>query len=85
MIVFLVGAADLHRYTQLDWDKTTSSLKAAVAKAKEAKDKVEKDKEAFESQCAVLESEKVALAKVLEKAKAAKDKAVATTASLKSE
>ena len=56
-----------------------------MANAERAKDKAEKEKEAFESRCAVLESEKVALAKVVEEAKAAKDEAVATAASLRSE
>ena len=49
MTASLVGAADLHRYTQLEWDKTTSASKADVEKAQKAKDKAEKDKEALES------------------------------------
>ena len=85
MTTSLVGATDLHRYTQVVWDKTTSFLKAVVAKAEKAKDKAEKDKEAFESQCAVLESEKVALTKALGEAKTTKDEAVATADSFKSE
>ena len=80
MTVSPVGAADLHRYTQVEWDKTTSSLKADVAK-----DKAEKEKEALESRCAVLESEKVALAKAVGETKAAKDEAVVTAASFKFE
>ena len=56
-----------------------------MKKAQRAKDKAEKDKEALESRCAVLESKKTALVKAVEKAKAAKDKAVATAASLRSE
>ena len=85
MTVSLVGAADLHRYTQVEWDKASSSSKADLEKAERAKDKAEKEKKAFESRCAVLESEKTALVKVVEKAKSAKDEAVATAASLKSE
>ena len=49
------------------------------------KDKAEKEKEALESRCVVLESEKVALVKTMEEAKAAKDEAIATAASLKFE
>ena len=49
MTVSLVGAADLHRYTQVEWDKATSASKADVEKAQRAKDKAEKDKEALES------------------------------------
>ena len=56
-----------------------------MEKAKREKDKAEKDKEAFENRCAVLESEKSALVKAVEEAKAAKDEAVATAASLRSE
>ena len=50
-----------------------------------AKDKAKKEKEAFKSRCAILESEKAALVKAMEKAKVTKDEAVATTASLRSE
>ena len=85
MTASLVGAVDLHRYTQVEWDKATSASKADVEKAQRAKDKAEKDKEAFENRCAVLESEKSALVKAVEEAKAAKDEAVATAASLRSE
>ena len=60
MIAFLVGAADLYRYTQVEWDKATSASKAEVEKAQREKDKAEKEKEALESRCAVLESEKAA-------------------------
>ena len=59
----LVGAADLHRYTQLEWDKTTNTSKADVEKAQKAKDKAEKDKKALKSRCVVLESEKTTLIK----------------------
>ena len=85
MTAFLVGAVDLHRYTQVKWDKTISASKADVEKAQRAKDKAEKEKEALESRCAVLESEKTALVKAMEEAKAAKDEAIATAASLKFE
>ena len=85
MTASLVGAADLYRYTQIEWDKTTSASKVDVEKAQRAKDKAEKEKEALESRCAVLENEKATLVKVMEEAKAAKDEAVATAASLKSE
>ena len=47
--------------------------------------KAEKEKEALESRCTILESEKASMVKAVEKAKAAKDEAVATTASLRSE
>ena len=82
MTASLVGAADLHRYTQVEWDKATSASKAEVEKAQREKDKAEKEKEAFESRCAILESEKTALVKAVEEAK---DEAVATVASLRSE
>ena len=85
MTASLVGAIDLHQYTQVEWDKATSASKADVKKAQRAKDKAEKDKEALESRCAVLESKKIALVKAVEKAKAAKDEAVATATSLRSE
>ena len=62
-----------------------ASLKADVATFVDARDKAEKDKEASESRLAILESEKAALTKVLEKAKAARDEAVATASSIKSE
>ena len=75
MTASLVGAADLHRYTQVEWDKTTSSSKADVEKAQREKDKVEKEKEALESRCAVLKSEKAALVKAMEEVKTAKDEA----------
>ena len=84
MIASLVGAADLYRYTQVEWDKATSASKADVEKAQRAKDKAEKDKKALESRCAILESEKTALVKAVEEAKAVKDEAVATAASLRS-
>ena len=84
MTASLVGAADLHRYTQVEWDKATSASKAKVEKAQKEKDKAEKEKEILESRYAVLESEKTALVKVVEKVKAAKDEAVAAAASLRS-
>ena len=49
------------------------------------KDKAEKEKEALESCCFILESEKASMVKAGEEAKAAKDEAVATAASLRSE
>ena len=85
MTASLVDAADLHRYTQLEWDKATSASKAEVENAQKEKDKAEKEKEALESRCAVLKSEKAALVKVVEEAKAAKDEATATAASLRTE
>ena len=85
MTASLVGAANLHRYTQLEWDKATSASKAEVENAQKEKDKAEKEKEALESRCAVLESEKAALVKVVEEAKAAKDEATATAVSLRTE
>ena len=33
MTASLVGAADLHRYIQLEWDKATSASKAEVENA----------------------------------------------------
>ena len=53
-----------------------------MEKAQKAKDEAEKVKKALESRCAVLESEKTALVKAVEEAK---DEAVATAASLRSE
>ena len=84
MTASLVGAVDLHRYTQIEWDKTISASKADLEKAQKAKDKAEKVKEALESRCAILESEKTALVKTVEEAKATKDEAIATAASLRS-
>ena len=49
------------------------------------KDKAEKEKEALENRCAILESEKAAMVKTVEEAKNVKDEAVATAASLRSE
>ena len=49
MTAFLVGAADLWRYTQIDWEKSMASLKTDVATTVDAKDKAERDREAFES------------------------------------
>ena len=55
MTASLVGAADLHRYTQLEWDKAISASKAEVEKAQMEKDKAEKEKQALESRCIILE------------------------------
>ena len=85
MTASLVGAADLHRRTQVEWDKTSSSLKADLEKAEGARDKAQKEKETLENRCGTLESEKTALVKALEESKSAKDEAVAIAASLKSE
>ena len=85
MTASLVGAADLHRYTQLEWDKANSTSKAEVEKAQMEKEKAEKGKQALESRCVILESEKASMVKIVEEAKAAKDEAVATAASLRSE
>ena len=46
-------------------------------KAEKEKEKAKKEKEAFESQFAVLESEKTTLTKAVEEAKAARDEAIA--------
>ena len=85
MTAFLVGAADLYRYTQLEWDKAKSASKAEMEKAQMGKDKAEKEKEALESRCIILESEKAAIVKLVEEAKNAKDEVVAIAASLRSE
>ena len=85
MTAFLVGAADLWRYTQVDWEKSITSLKTDVATVVDAKGKAERDREASESQLAVLESEKAALTKALKEAKVARDEAIATASSIKSE
>ena len=85
MTAFLVGAADLWRYTQVDWEKSMVSLKTDVATAVDAKGKAERDREASKSQLVVLESEKAALTKALEEAKAARDEAIATASSIKFE
>ena len=77
MTAFLVGTADLWRYTQVDWEKSMASLKADVATSVDARDKVEKDKEASESRLAIVESEKAALTKALEEAKATRDETIA--------
>ena len=61
-----------------------TALKTDVATAVDAKNKAEKDRKTFESQLAVLESEKAALTKALEEAKAARDEAIATASSIKS-
>ena len=85
MTVFLVGAADLHRYTQIEWEKITTNYKATVVKAEKENEKAEKEKEASKSQFSILQSEKTSLIKALEDAKAARDEAITTTDSLKSE
>ena len=85
MIASLVGAADLHRYTQVEWDKATSASNAEVKKVQGEKGKAEKEKEALENRCAILESENATIVKAVEEAKNAKDEAVATAASLRSE
>ena len=81
----LVGATDLHKYTQIEWEKSTNSLKVVMVKVEKAKDKAEKEKEAFESQFILLESEKTTLTKVVEEAKAASDEVVVMANSPKSE
>ena len=67
MTASLVDAVDLHRYTQIEWDKATSASKAEIEKAQREKDKTEKEKEAIESRCAVLESEKTAMVKAVKR------------------
>ena len=37
MTIFLVSAADLHKYTQIEWEKSINSYKAAVVKAQKEK------------------------------------------------
>ena len=61
MTASLVGVADLHRYTQLKWDKANSASKAEVEKAQMEKEKAEKEKQALESHCVILESEKASM------------------------
>ena len=78
MIACFVGAVDLHRYTQIEWERSTNSYKKAVVKA-------QKEKKAAESQFTVLESEKMALTKALEEAKAARDEAIVMANFLKFE
>ena len=56
-----------------------------MEKVKKAKDKTEKAREALESRCAVLESEKSALVKEVQEAKVAKDEAIAIAASFRTE
>ena len=56
-----------------------------MVKAEKEKENSEKEKEAFESQFAILESEKTSLTKALEEAKAARDEAITTADSLNSE
>ena len=85
MTATLVRVTDLHKYTQIEWEKTTNSLKVVMVKTEKAKEKVEKQKEAFENQCAVLKSEKTALEKAVEEAKTTRDEAVTMANSLKSE
>ena len=84
MTTFLVGAADLYRYTKLEWEKSTNSYKATVVKAEKEKEKVKKEKEASESQFAILKTEKTTLTKAVEEAKVARDEAIAMVNSLKS-
>ena len=83
--LFLVGAVDLHRYTQIKWEKTINTYKPTVLKAEKEKKKAEKEKEASESQFTVLKSEKIALTKAVEEAKAAKDEAFVMANPLKFE
>ena len=84
MTAFLVGIANLYKYTQMEWLKSTNFYKAAVVKAEKGKEKAEKDKKASESQYAVLESEKAALTKAVEEARAVRDQAIAMANTLKS-
>ena len=37
MTIFLVGVADLHKYTQIEWEKSINSYKAVVVKAQKEK------------------------------------------------
>ena len=85
MTVCLVGTVNLHRYTQIEWKKSTNSFKKVLARADKEREKTKKETKAAESQFAVLESEKTALIKALKEAKAAKDEALAMADSLKSE
>ena len=62
-----------------------ASLKTDVATAVDAKGKAERDREDSKSQLAVLENEKAALINALEEAKAARDEAIATASSIKSD
>ena len=78
MTAFLVGATDLQKHTQVEVEKAVNSYKTAVVKA-------QKDKEAFESQFAILESEKTALTTALKKAKATRDGAITMVNFLKFE
>ena len=48
-------------------------------------EKAEEEKQALESRCVILESEKASMVKAVKEAKAAKDEAVATAVSLRSE
>ena len=68
MTVFLVSAADLQKHTQVEAKKAVNSYKIATVKA-------QKDKEASESQFAILKSEKMALTTTLEDTKAVRDEA----------
>ena len=78
MTAFLIGAADLQKHIQVDVERTMKAYQAAAVKA-------QKEKEATEGQFTILDSEKAALNKALEEAKAFWDKAITMADSLKSE
>ena len=78
MTAFLVGAADLQKHIQVDVERAVKAYQATVVKA-------QKEKQVVEGQFTILDSEKAALNKALEKAKAVRDKAITMTDSLKSE
>ena len=78
MTAFLVVAADLQKHIQVDVERAMKAYQAAAVKA-------QKEKEATEGQFTILDSEKAALNKALEKAKAVRDEAITMADSLKSE
>ena len=75
MTAFLVGAADLQKHIQVDVERAMKAYQAAAVKA-------QKEKEAAEGQFTILDSEKAALNKALEKAKAVRDEAITMADSL---
>ena len=78
MTAFLVSAADLQKLIQVDVEKAMKAYQAAAMKA-------QKEKAIAEGQFTILDSEKAALNKALEEAKAVRDEAIIMVDSLKFE
>ena len=78
MTAFLIGLADLYKYTQVDLERIMKQYESTISSA-------QKGKENAKSQFVMLKSEKTAMKKSLDEAKATRDEALAVTDSLRFE